>query len=134
MDSYVIYNPDYHVLICRIHQHAIKPSFIERHFREEHSSTDLETRQKIVSYAKALSLVEPNEIRIPQDTPLWIRQIKVEDGWKCSRCSFASMKYRTISEHGRNVHGWTQESENMWCASKVQTFFQGQYKKYILHL
>ena len=44
MDRYVIYNSDYHVLICRQHAYGLSPDYIERHFRETHKAIPLETR------------------------------------------------------------------------------------------
>ena len=83
MDSYVVYNARYGILICREHGYAMKSSFIERHFRNEHQSTPLEIRRQILEYAKTLPLVDPEDAPTPTDIPFQIIGLPVYNGFHC---------------------------------------------------
>jgi hypothetical protein len=53
MSSYVNYNEEYRVLICRQHKYAIPFKSIVKHFRDKHDGISLTARQEILDYASS---------------------------------------------------------------------------------
>jgi Orsellinic acid/F9775 biosynthesis cluster protein D len=129
-EEYVIYNPQYKVLICREHGYAMKPSFIERHLRRIHKATPRSIRQSIIEYSNGLELIAPEDLETPRDTPAAIQGLDIKDSFQCINCSLLRERKRDIMDHCRHEHGWTKDQEDMWQGMKVQTFFQGTFIRY----
>lgn len=134
MDSYVIYNARYGILICREHEYAIKPSFIERHFRNEHQSTPLKIRRQIVEHAKTLPLVNPEDMMAPTDIPSHIVGLSIHDGFQCKNCDYNTVSLEWMERHCRDNHGWVKGGGINWNECKVQTMFTGKFIKYVAWL
>lgn len=130
MDSYVTYNPQLRILICRDHGYAIKPSFIARHFQDEHNSIPLVTRQAIIEYSKTLALNDPGDMDTPANASLPIREIRIRDGLECDNCGFSCQGLETMKSHCRRNHAWVAGIGKTWTTCKIQTLFDGQFKRY----
>jgi Orsellinic acid/F9775 biosynthesis cluster protein D len=130
IDEYVVYNQQFKVFICQQHGYAVKLSFIKRHFRRTHKSISLDDRQRIVEYSEGLSLVEPEDLEIPLDTPAAIIGLPITESLQCIECRFFRKRMMDMLEHCRHKHGWEKGQTDMWETKKVQTFYQGAFQKY----
>jgi hypothetical protein len=75
IEEYVIYNPQYKVLICYEHGYAMKPSFIKPHLQLIHKATSLYVRQSIMEYSNGLKLIAAEDLETPEDTtPYAVRE------------------------------------------------------------
>jgi Orsellinic acid/F9775 biosynthesis cluster protein D len=106
MEEYVIYNPQYKVLICRKHREAMNPSFIERHLRLAHKATPLYVRQSVLEYSNGLELIAPEDLETPEDTPETIGGLNFKNSFQCINCLFLQERKRNIMDHCRYEHGW----------------------------
>ena len=129
MEQYFIYNIQYSLLICREHGYAVSSSSLPRHLRNHHPRLELERRTEILERIQSLSLLEPGEIRIPQDTPTAINGLKVINSLQCTACGFIRMNVKNMSNHCYSTHGWTKELGCGWMDVKVQTFFEGPHRR-----
>ena len=133
MDCYLVHDTIYQVVICRQHHYAINPTGIFRHFRDEHKGISVEIRKQLVEYVKGLNLLEPNQVNVPQDR-IQIDALSTYDGYIClyERCREARGTIGSIQKHCQDDHQWNLSAGIMWREQKVQTFFQGAFRKYIL--
>ena len=116
MDQYVIYNNDYHVLICRQHGYGLSPDYIERHFRESHKAIPLETRQDIVSYSKTLTLWQPEQVNNRHPTCIPIQGIPIIHGFKCQyeNCQELRSTELSMEKYCQDIHGWKGKEGQIW--------------------
>jgi Orsellinic acid/F9775 biosynthesis cluster protein D len=128
MDSYILYNAEFQVLICREHRCAIPPNFIERHFRREHKNIPLQIRQKIVQHSRTLETCDPNDVTTPMETVAPINGLKSQRGFQCmfDGCRSIGGTVNSIKEHSKG-HKWSPHEARRWREIKIQTFFRGQY-------
>jgi hypothetical protein len=68
MNTYVTYNAQYKVLICREHMYGVNPDHLSRHLRDSHKSIPLAMRNAIVDYSKTLDLAAPENIDVVGET------------------------------------------------------------------
>ena len=116
MDAYVIYNPEYKVLICRQHKYAIPQDRIFRHFQLFHLFIPLATRQLISNYSKTLELVAPENVATPLELVLCIDGLTIVNGFLCQydRCRELRSTERSIKEHCRGKHEWKARTGVTW--------------------
>jgi len=131
MDSYVIYNTEYKVLICRQHSYGLPPDRVSRHFRESHKSIPLPTRQAIVDHSKSLNMATPENVVTPSEPISPIEGLTIVNGFQCQYdyCSEQRGTEPSIKQHCWETHRWKAEAGVMWREQAVQTFFQGPHRK-----
>jgi Orsellinic acid/F9775 biosynthesis cluster protein D len=83
LNQYIIYNPEYQVLICKEHQCGITPSYIGRHFRNDHKNVPLTVRQNIVSGITALELCAPENVTEVSEIIRPIPGLEIVNGYRC---------------------------------------------------
>jgi hypothetical protein len=132
MDSYVTYNAQYKVLICRQHKYAIPPDYITRHFRESHQGIPLATRQGIVDYSKTLDLAAVEEVATPPDQVEPVHGLNITDGFQCEfdECSELRSTTTSMKQHCWEAHKWVAAAGIQWKGQGIQTIFAGKYSKY----
>ena len=115
MNDYVIHNTRNHIIICRQHGYSIAPDWVARHFRELHKETPLETRTKIVDYAKSLDLWEPELVTRFHDGS-FIEGLTVNIGYQCKWEGCGELRISEISmeKHCHKVHRWTMVQGIQW--------------------
>lgn len=114
LDTYIIYNEDLEVLICRICKIGV--TGVHRHFARNHQvEISLENRQKIDEYAENLILRPVKDVLIPIDEIEAIEEIEVIEGFKCAAgfgCQEVCGTRRSIEEHCRSNHDWNTSKGN----------------------
>jgi hypothetical protein len=131
MDSYIIYNAEHKVLICRQHQYGIPPDWILRHFRESHKSIPLSTRQAISDYSKSLELSAPENVLLPTNSVEPIHGLAIVKGFQCqyTGCSELRSTETSVKQHCWERHEWKAGSGIHWCSQTFQSFFNGPHRK-----
>jgi len=85
-NDYFTYLEYERLLVCCSCRYCLQPHGIERHLRTEHKGIPLAVRKKLVNYTKALSLVDPVDIGIPNDPILAFECLDVTKGFMCLHC------------------------------------------------
>lgn len=131
MDQYVKYNHQLHTLICRQHKYGLSPKWIERHFRKLHKAIPLETRQKIVTYAKSLNLWKPEHVNDLPSPLEPIAELTIIPGLRCQYdiCQDLCSTEESMEKHCREHHGWKKIDGKKWIAQRMQTIFPSSYRK-----
>jgi len=131
MDSYITYNTEYKILICRQHKYAIPPDYVLRHFRQSHKGVPLAARQAIMDYSKTLDLATPENIAVPDDGVQAITGLFIVDGFQCVYDDCQELRSTDISmkEHCKKEHRWLTAIGIMWKDQRFQTLFEGPHRK-----
>ena len=123
------YEPQYKVLICKKHQHAVRG--LETHLRKAHGLNKIE-RAPIITRYDALSLLDPKQVPLPpaDGPPFEALGIPIK-GFLCQTCDRISVNRKSMQGHC-NSHGWKFSPENPihWTEVWVQTFFRNCYQRY----
>jgi hypothetical protein len=133
--SYIIYEEDLQVLICRSCRYALNPNGVKRHFQRYHKGVSLRLRKKIVEWCGTLHSKRPEEVAIPVEGANAIEGLKVIDGFMCQTCNSLCGTLSSMVKHCQDSHDWTtckskythgwKESadllEDMWTEKKLQT-------------
>jgi hypothetical protein len=82
-----------------------------------------------MEYSNGLELIAPEDLETSEDTSAAIRSLNIKDSFQCINCSFLWKQKRNIMDH-HHKHGLAQGQEDLWQGVKVQTFFQGTFKRY----
>ena len=61
MSTYVHFNQEHNILVCKVHQYAISFKVLYRHLLDKHD-LDLKVRQEIISYASQFTTAEASEL------------------------------------------------------------------------
>jgi hypothetical protein len=135
MNSYVLYNKEYQVLICRQHKYAIPLKSIEQHFRDKHTGMPLIARQEIQELANTLALCEPKKVIISTERVGPIHGLEVQKGFQCNfdGCAVIQGTMNSVKQHSK-IHMWHGNHETKWHEVDVQTFFMGTWSRYSSHL
>jgi hypothetical protein len=128
LNQYIIYNSEYQVLICREHQCGITPSYIGRHFRNDHKNVPLTVCQNTVSGITALEVCVPENVTEVTETILPIPGLEIVNGYRCMAmgCGFLGGTLGSIKRHCREHTGEIFEDiGTQYIETKLQTFFKG---------
>lgn len=123
-DSFLHYEADYKVLICKEHGYALRN--LSTHLRDHHS-IPAKARKAIVAKYHSYPLLDPKEISLP---PLFGRPFEALaapiEVFLCDEeeCSFISKNCSIVARHCNKAHGWnsTKKDREHWTNIKVQKF------------
>jgi hypothetical protein len=133
MREWLLYLPEYKVLICRHCKHSIKPeSGLARPLQYLHKSLPRPFRKVLVQYALGLPLVYPEAVPIPSAESASIEGLSVWDGWACDECEHVCKSEGSMREHCRGKNKWTKAEGTRWLERKRQTFFISDKRKYFI--
>src|SRR4030095_6800293 len=76
MNSYVVYNAQHRVVICKAHEYAISSKTAISHFRDEYDIS-LEKRQEIFNYISTKVVVEADQLEYSLDRVTPIPYLKI---------------------------------------------------------
>jgi hypothetical protein len=132
MSGYLFYNTQHKVLICKEHGHAVSAKSIVSHFRDEHDVTK-EVRQGIINYASHFTIVESKELIYSMKRIKPVTYLKIVKGYVCGymECDTVCGTVDTVKEHCKRDYGWKAKDGNRWVETQVQTFFQGNDRRYV---
>jgi Orsellinic acid/F9775 biosynthesis cluster protein D len=135
MNTYVTYNVDYKVLICKQHQCAISFKYLSRHLLDNHDLS-LKERQNILVYASQFSIAEPKELTYSVNSIDPIPYLKIIQAHRCvyENCNVICGTLDTVKEHCKRKHGWKSKEGECWSEISAQTFYHGNDRKYFLLL
>jgi hypothetical protein len=107
MNSYVIYNPQHQVVICKAHECAISLKTAISHFREEHN-IPLEKRQEIFNYISTKVVVEADQLEYSLNRVTPIPYLKIVNAYQCQyeSCCLILSTLESIKKHCRQEHLW----------------------------
>jgi hypothetical protein len=123
--EYLVYLPEYGVLVCKVHQYAIRQ--LENHLRIAHQGS-LQDRREVTQAFADCPIRPPNTVTLP--TPL-CEPFEIlgtpQRAFLCNEpdCGQISISRNTIRIHCNKAHGWksTTEQRTNWRSAWVQTFF-----------
>jgi hypothetical protein len=126
---WLVYLPDYKVLVCRIHGYAV--SSLPSHLSGRHADIDCGTRKAIAVEYGRLELERPRSIDFdygPGNPLPAIDGLTVYDGLVCEEfksCRFASISRKRLKVHCKEAHQWSvsKAEPTHWRKAKLQTFF-----------
>jgi len=132
MTSYIVYNAEYNVLICKEHECAISAEFLSRHFRAEHDIS-LQRRQEIAEYASHYTPTKPSAMVYPRTKVMPVPYLRIINAFHCGydECNVIYITVGTIKKHCRVSHGWTIKDGQRWSETLAQAFFQGKDRRYM---
>jgi len=136
IDEYT-YNQDHNILICHAHDAAIPPDRVQRHLHLFHKAILIETRNKIIQYPESLPLSKPEAVMTPSSETRPIPDLElITDGYMCqfNGCLHCITTPVAMRKHCRIKHERKKWNEETWQSQAVQTFFAGQYCKYVYPL
>jgi hypothetical protein len=131
MSAYIFLNTEHNVLICKIHQHAIHPRYITRHFLEEHELS-FAVRQSIQEYVAQYVVTEASDLVYSAERSQPIPYLKVINGFQCQydACSKILGTLDSMKRHCRMDHHWKSKDGARWVETRAQTFYQGNHQRY----
>jgi Orsellinic acid/F9775 biosynthesis cluster protein D len=97
-----------------------------------HQGVPLKVRQRLLQECTALELLEAKDIEFPQNLSPPIEGLEVSSGWTCNQCHYACFSEGNMQRHCNSEHGWIIAQGKGWRECHVQTFFQGQARKYFV--
>ena len=132
---YVTHLSIFRVVICRFCEICIPPKDSLDHYKRHHTINKnhyvpMEVRHKIVDYMATLDLCQPQEVNCLISH---ISELKViKEGFKCN---FQGCDVCGISEQSMRTHYYSHQKRipmnfKNWESTALQTFFDGQHKKY----
>jgi hypothetical protein len=135
IQSYVTHLSTFQAVLCRFCEVCIPPNDPFRHYKDNHNAkkthyVPVEMRHKIAGYMETLDLCQPKEINCNS----WVPELKViKEGFKCK---FPECNACAISEQSMRTHYYIHQKHipitfKNWEQTAIQTFFDGQNKKYI---
>jgi orsellinic acid/F9775 biosynthesis protein OrsD len=134
--SYVTHLPIFQVMVCRFCEVCIPPKDPFRHYKDNHTVkknhyVPMAIRCKVAEYMTTLDLCHPQEVRTPDDRVSELKIIK-----KGFKCNFPGCNVCGVSEPGMRTHYYTHQKHipikfKNWEPTALQTFFDGQHRKYI---
>ena len=132
MKDYILYNVLNQVLICCQHGYDISSKWITNHFQRQHKTIQLETRNKIIEYAKALQLWDSEGVLSNHDGS-FMEELKVNTGYQCQYkgCSELHISKISMQKHCYKAHLWTRTKGIQWTKQSYQTIFQGPHVKFV---
>jgi hypothetical protein len=131
MSSYVHFNQEHKILICKVHQYAVSFKFLARHFLEEHD-LDIKIRQEIVNYASQFTTVEPTQLSYSLEKVTLVPYLSIITGFQCQyeTCNKILGTLNSTQKHCKLDHNWKAKDGSQWIETPAQTFFQGNNKRY----
>jgi len=133
MNSYIIHNSEYNVLICKKHEYAVSEEFLTRHFRTEHDLS-LELRQEILAYASQFTPIKPADLSYTSGKIVPIPYLRIIDGFQCTfnECDTILGTVTSMTKHCREKHNWKSKDGERWSNVRAQTFYQGPLRRYYM--
>ncbi|KAF8054082.1 hypothetical protein FPV67DRAFT_1442194, partial [Lyophyllum atratum] len=104
------------------------PSSIVNHLKKDgvpvsqQQATELEG---LVASHELITSADDLVLPTPDGPP--VEGLKVEDGYRCSLCSFAGRAHKTVANHWSEDHGDSGSSHQSVLAAKVQNFFPNKH-------
>jgi len=133
---YVTHLPTFQVMVCHFCKICIPPNDPLLHYKRHHTANKdhyvpMKVRHKIADYMATIDLRQPHEVITPHRKVIELKVIK--EGFKCN---FPSCRSCAISEQSMRTHYYTHQSHiskefKDWESTALQTFFDGQHKKYM---
>jgi Orsellinic acid/F9775 biosynthesis cluster protein D len=136
IQSYITHLPALRVVVCHFCKACIPPKDPLRHYEDNHTAKKdypipMDVRRKIADYMSTLNLCQPQEVIPPH---VLVPELKVlEKGFVCK---FPGCDACTTSEPSMRKHYYLHQksipkSYKNWEPTALQTFFDGQHRKYI---
>ena len=117
-----VINTVHRLIICITCKQAFFPQDLTRHL-QTHGHKNLDIHEFLQSITERFNLHQNLDISAPSDRKP-IEGLKIESGFKCSQCLFASINHEMILKHSRQVHPDTHIiMDKQSIQASVQTFF-----------
>lgn len=110
IERYVLFLPQYGVLICRLCKRAIPPRRgIQSHIQRNHSELPESIRRQWIQYARCLPIKDVDDITVPKPTSKQIPILKVMKGYQCDECGYVCTEKRKMIGHCTMEHRWVKD-------------------------
>jgi len=108
-EQYIKYEARLYVMICRICNTTITKNGTKHHYREDHKTLSLATRQELIKYSNNFNLHEMDELQYPNTIIPYIEELEVIEGLRClyDGCNYTCIEPSSMEKHCRPCHGWT---------------------------
>jgi len=130
MNPYYYYS-EYHVLVCKSCQYAVRPTHITAHLRSENHKLSREESESIAKLYEHCELADPCiEPIAPSVITTPIDHLPIHrDGLLCNYCKFICKAERWMKQHQREAHdvrvGRGRRTTSSWTIVWCQQFFTG---------
>lgn len=98
--------------------------------KDTHQSWSLQIRRAIEKYASQLELADPDDVVHPPPSSAPVEGITLVKGASCNKCRYFAGSEGTILKHSQENHDWVKAQGPQWRTAWVQTFFQGNKRRY----
>jgi superfamily II DNA helicase RecQ len=98
--------------------------------KDTHHSWSLQIRKAIEQYASELELVDPDNVVDPPPSSAPVEGLALVKGASCNKCTYFAGSEGTMLKHSQEEHGWVKAQGPQWRTAWVQTFFQGNKRRY----
>ena len=144
-EQYIKYEPQLHVMLCRLCKEGITKNGIAWHYREHHKDIPLQERKGLVKYCNNFDVYTMKEFQYPKTIISCIEDRMIEQGFRClfNDCNYACKYPTSMEEHCKTKHGWvsakgitlkhillTLYPGIMWMEHDVQSIFKGPSSPY----
>ena len=139
MDSYITHLPIFKVIACNFCEICIPPKDPLRHYEDNHTAKKkypvaMNIRRKIADYMATLDLCQPQDV---PSSDILIPELKIiKNGFKCNflGCNTCGTSEKSMRKHYYIHQKSVPNTFKNWESTSLQTFFDGQHKKYIKQL
>jgi len=123
MDTYIEYNGEFEMAVCRICQVGVPPAYVLRHVALYHGETWKAHKVGLKRHVAAMDFIPVRDLQHPVGPREPVSGLKVVSGWCCEAedCTAASISEKYVRKHAQKAHGWTNHREQMWFACQLQT-------------
>jgi Orsellinic acid/F9775 biosynthesis cluster protein D len=136
LESYITHLPTFQVVVCRLCESCISPNNPLRHYEDNHTAKKAhpvpsKVRHEITNYMATLDLCQPKEVIHPHH---FVPELKViKNGFICNfpNCGRVCTSEESMRKHYYVHQKSIPKSYKNWESTCLQTFFNGQNKKYI---
>ena len=132
---YVVHLTEFRVMICRFCEVCIPPKDPFEHYKRHHTVkkdhyVPMKARQKIAAYMTTLDLCQPQEIDPPDSRVPELKVIKKEFKCNFQKCGACATSEQSMRQHYYVHQKHIPKEFKNWESTSLQTFFDGQHKKY----
>ncbi len=129
-NDFLLYNPEFKCVICKICGYAIQPKAISRHLKQGHKIYRKE-REDILDLIARVPLVDPAHLQ-HRELGDPVTHLAILKGLYCTAddCTYLCESLKRMQQHWATSHNRTGNAEGDWQPTLMQTFFRGTCTRY----
>lgn len=134
--SYISHLPTFRVVVCRFCEVCIPSKDPLRHYEDNHTAkkdhfVPMQVRREIAEYMTTLNLCQPQEVIPPYALVPELRVFRKGFVCKFPECGTCATSEQSMRKHYYVHQKSVPKTYKNWEPTALQTFFDGQHKKYM---